>query len=195
MIQGPRVTLRPFEANDIDDVIRWMTVDREFMNWDAPWEDESDFDPEAYRAKTLAHLETIHPPVIYHRLEIELNETGEHIGWVNRYHIDDQYEYTQGDGHWTFGIDIPEIDARGRGYGTEAAALFIAYAIRHDQGPIFAQTWSGNHGSIALLTKLGFELIDVDPGYHEVRGERVDGYTYRLNLKKFGETYHATFLD
>ena len=52
-----------------------------------------------------------------------LHETKKHIGWVNAYHINDDYCYTDGDGKLTIGINIPDLNSRRRGYATEAWSL------------------------------------------------------------------------
>ena len=35
------VTLRDMLESDIEDYVRWFTVEREWENWDAPWEKEA----------------------------------------------------------------------------------------------------------------------------------------------------------
>ena len=50
-IIGQRVILRDPIKKDIEDRIRWETVETEWLDWDAPWELENGepFDPEEYR--------------------------------------------------------------------------------------------------------------------------------------------------
>ena len=50
---------------------------------------------------------------------------------------------------------------------------------------IYTQTWSGNYPSQGLMKKLGFELVNIVKDYQVVKGNLVDGYTFKLNLEKF----------
>ena len=50
---------------------------------------------------------------------------------------------------------------------------------------ISTQTWSGNYPVKALIKKLGFELVDTDKDYQKVKGELVDGLTFKLCKDKF----------
>ncbi len=186
-IIGKIIKLRPFRESDIDDVIHWMLVETEWQNWDAPWVNSSDFDPDAYRKRMLKQLRKHRDPAFYGRLEIEVLETGEHIGSVNSYYIDDDFEYTPRRGNFAIGIDIIKPANRRQGYGTEAWILFIRYALESGVEEVFTQTWAGNYPVLALMDKIGFELINVNKNYRVVRGEKVDGYTMKLNLEKFDE--------
>ncbi len=114
-IIGKKIKLRPFKESDIDDVIHWMLVETEWQNWDAPWEDSSGFDQDAYRKRILKDLRDHSKPSFYGRLEIEVIETGEHIGSVNSYYIDNDFNYTRGGGNFTIGIDDNRSTAQGMG--------------------------------------------------------------------------------
>ncbi len=184
-IIGKKVKLRPFKESDIADVINWMLVETEWQNWDAPWEDTSDFDHDTYRQRCLKELESRQEKSFYHRLEIEVIETGEHIGSVNSYYINNSYNYTRGEGNLTIGIDIMKPTNRKRGYGTEAWLLFIRYALESGVEEVYTQTWEGNYPVLALMEKIGFERVHVKKHYQVVRGEKVDGYTLKLNMDKF----------
>lgn len=47
-IKGQKVLLRDFIKEDIEDRIRWETIETEWLEWDAPWEmeEEEPFNPE-----------------------------------------------------------------------------------------------------------------------------------------------------
>ena len=45
-IKFENIILRDMIESDIEDYVRWFTVEREWENWDAPWEKE-DTDAEA----------------------------------------------------------------------------------------------------------------------------------------------------
>ena len=39
-IEFENIILRDIIESDIEDYVRWFTVEREWENWDAPWEKE-----------------------------------------------------------------------------------------------------------------------------------------------------------
>lgn len=39
-IESDNIILRDMIESDIEDYVRWFTVEREWENWDAPWEKE-----------------------------------------------------------------------------------------------------------------------------------------------------------
>ena len=39
-IEFENIVLRDMIESDIEDYVRWFTVEREWENWDAPWEKE-----------------------------------------------------------------------------------------------------------------------------------------------------------
>lgn len=47
-IEFENIVLRDMIESDIEDYVRWFTVEREWENWDAPWEKE-DTNAEAER--------------------------------------------------------------------------------------------------------------------------------------------------
>ena len=107
------ITLRPMKESDPPDEERWHTTETEWCEWDAPWEDDGPI--EEHMEEQRKYLQKIQsdPPKVYSVLEIDTID-GRHIGGVNRYYID-------GDKHLpAVGIDIPPMDARGKGYGKDA---------------------------------------------------------------------------
>ena len=92
-IEFENIVLRDMIESDIEDYVRWFTVEREWENWDAPWEKE-DTNAEAERKSWTERYESrknLLDDVRRYRLEIEWN--GRHIGSVNAYHIDENYEW------------------------------------------------------------------------------------------------------
>lgn len=181
---GKRIKLRPFAKSDIDDYIRWNTIEIEWMEWDAPWE-ENDFNIEEYREFSLLKLEKNRPISIYSSREIEIIDTGEHIGRINSYNIDENYEYTKESKNLTIGIDIYNPKNRKQGYATEAWSLHIDWLLENGKEDIYTQTWSENYPALGLFRKLGFELTHTDKAYQKFKGKYVDGLTFKLNAEKF----------
>ena len=92
-IEFENIILRDMIESDIEDYVRWFTVEREWENWDAPWEKE-DTDEDSERRRWTESYESrkdCPDDVRRYRLEIEWN--GRHIGSVNAYHIDKNYEW------------------------------------------------------------------------------------------------------
>lgn len=183
-IIGKRLKLRPFQENDIEDYIRWMTVETEWMEWDAPWE-EDDFDADAYRNACFARLEKNAPLSVYSTREIALLGTGQHIGRINTYQIDDDFQSAKEGKNLAIGMDIFDPACRNLGFGTEAWLLFIHHLLVNGVEDVYTQTWSGNMHVQALMHKVGFQLVHIDRAYQVVKGQKVDRLTFRLNKDKF----------
>ena len=79
--------------SDIDDYVRWFTLEREWENWDAPWEKE-DTDEEAEHTSWREYYESVkNLPDDVRRWKFEIEWNGRHIGWVSSYSIDENYEW------------------------------------------------------------------------------------------------------
>ena len=194
-IHYKNIILRDMMAADIEDEIRWNTTETEWGLWDAPWEDcFSNFDPEAYREKTLKKLQAPKDGFRW-RLQAAYAD-GTHIGDVSTYLIDDNYEWIaekslQPDQHYFYavGVDIKEPSYWGHGLGTEALAAYIRYHLELEHTDICTQTWSGNVRMVKCAEKLGFYVCDREIGYRTVRGEKADGLTFLLDIDKFRGLY------
>jgi len=167
--------------SDLVDDERWHTVETEWMDWDAPWEDDEPFDMKKERQKLEKNLEN--PPKVYSLMEIDTDE-GRHIGGVNHYYIDGQKDLK------AVGIVIAPTDARGKGYGKNALTLWIAYHFTNsDVDEIYCQTWSGNLPMLKLAQSIGFEEIGRIKGIRKVRGQRYDCLTFSITRKHFFESH------
>ena len=178
-IIGEKVILRDIIEKDILDYFRWNTIETEWWLWDAPWEDDGNFDQIKFREKTLDKIEKLkNLHSVRTGFEICIRDSSEtHIGWTNSYFIElneNQKKLT------AIGIDIPEQWARSNGYGTEAWVLFINYLKKNNITDIYTQTWSGNDRAIGLIMKLGFEECRRLIGIREVRGKKYDALTFKL---------------
>ena len=194
------VLLRDMEEKDIDDDIRWNTVETAWGLWDAPWEMEevfAAFDPEKYRAEQLAWIAKPKPD---HRLSLELDAGGVHIGSVGSYCLDGHLEWkTLNAGEdpagqrWAVGIDICESAYWGGGWGAKALTGYILYHLSAGYTDLYTQTWSGNTRMIRLAEKLGFRECRRLPGLRTVRGAVYDGLTFRLDRDAFAR--HSARLE
>lgn len=189
-LKGKIVRLRPFQETDIEHIVRAMTVDTEWQQWDAPWElEEAElFDPERYRELSKRKIENLRQKeaagesFIYRTLIIERLSDGEFLGRINSYQIDDHYDWTEKGGYFTIGIDIFKKKHRRCGYGREAWALYLDYLRTKGITEVYTQTWSGNIPVQILIEKFGFNLVHVKKNYQLVQGKNVDGYSYCLHL-------------
>lgn len=188
-IKNEKVILRDLIESDIENYIRWETVETEWQQWDAPWEYDEGliFDEEKFRQECLEKLaKKKDDNEIRYRLQVCINDdTRKHIGWCSAYCIDDNYLYTKGEGHLTIGINIPDLASRRKGYATAAWDLFIQYFLSKGIKEFYTQTWSGNYRIIGLMNKLGFEECHRKKHIRKVRGSIYDALTFKLNMDKY----------
>lgn len=187
------IILRDMKESDIDDDIRWNTIETEWALWDAPWEMEIElpkFNPEAYRVEQLKKLKE--PPTC-RRWGFELDTAdGVHIGSVNSYMIDENWDWIRisdiqvGQKVFrTLGIEICDSHYWSKGMGTQALTAFIQYYLATGCTDICLQTWSGNIRMVRSAEKLGFVICHREFGNRTVRGQIFDGLTFHLDLDTF----------
>lgn len=170
-------------AADIEDYVRWHTVEKEWQNWDAPWEKE-DADEAIQRREWTAYYEKgKHRSDDAFRWRMEIEWNGRHIGWVSAYCIDENYEWIGAirDGqrsYYAVGIDICEPNAQGKGVGTNVLRAFMNYCLGSGVDELYTQTWSGNLRMIRCAEKQGFALCRRNIGIREVDGQKYDGLTF-----------------
>ena len=172
-LKNEKITLRHIKESDIENYIHWTTVETDWMNWDAPWEWIEDPDPTSFVEwqRTLLNNPTDG------KLEIE-TRAGKHIGWCNSYYVDDDKEKL------AIGIDIPSLDARGKGYAFSALTLFMKHLFA-EREILYTQTWSGNLPMIALAKKLGFTEVRRLKDLREINGKKYDSLTFAITKEGF----------
>ena len=181
------IILRDMIESDIEDYVRWFTVEREWENWDAPWEKE-DTCEETERKKWTEYYEAVKDlPDDAQRRKFEIEWNGRHIGWVSSYHIDENYEWIKKAEdcrtvYLAVGIDICESELYGKGIGTNALRTFMKYCFDNGVDELYTQTWSGNARMLRCAEKLGFVECDREVGELEIDGQKYDGLT--LKIKK-----------
>ena len=190
-IKFENIILRDMVESDVEDYVRWFTVEREWGNWDAPWEKE-DTDEETERRSWTEYYESVKDlPDDVRRWKFEIEWNGRHVGWVSSYPMTEAYEWiASGDieegqkVYRAIGIDICEPDVWGGGIGTEALRAFIRYYADNGVKELYTQTWSGNTRMIRCAEKLGFVECSRYVGIREVEGKTYDGLTFRLEKAK-----------
>ena len=192
-IRYKNIILRDFIERDIEDEVRWNTVETAWALWDGPWEMEkhlAEYNEAENRKELRMYLEK---PKEGHRWSFEIETVeGVHIGSVNAYCIDEDCNWQRrgpkeewAGARWAVGIDISESSYWSGGYGTEALTAFICYCMEDGYTDIYTQTWSGNYRMIGLANKLGFREYRRKEGFREVRGGIYDGLTFRLDREAF----------
>lgn len=184
-IEFENIILRDMIESDIEDYVRWFTVEREWENWDAPWEKEDTDEDSERRRWTESYESRKDRPDDVRRYRLEIEWNGRHIGSVNAYHIDENYEWIGAAEsgqtvHLAVGICIYEPNLWGNGIGTNALRAFINYQLKIGADEIYTQTWSGNVRMIRCAEKLGFVECNRNVGTREVDGQQYDGLSFRL---------------
>lgn len=184
-INYKNIILRDMTEADIEDYVRWFTIETEWSNTDAPWE-AIDSNEKNERISWHEYYDSVKElPDDVRRRKFEIEWNGRHIGWVSSYLIDENYEWvdTIKDGqtvYRTIGIDICEPDVWGNGVGTNALRAFINYYFDNGASELYTQTWSGNVRMLRCAEKLGFRECNRNIGAREVNGQKYDGLTFRL---------------
>lgn len=184
-IEFENIVLRDMVESDIEDYVRWWTVELGWSDWDAPWETKES-DPETERKawrEYYASVKNLPDDVCRWKYEVDWN--GRHVGWVSSYLIDEHFEYIEErkEGQTVqraIGIDLCEPDVWGHGVGTNALRAFIRYYFENGVEELYTQTWSGNLRMIRCAEKLGFVECNRYVGIRTVRGQTYDGLTFRL---------------
>lgn len=184
------IVLRDMIESDIEDWIRWDSVDTEWMKWDAPDEPTEPIDPDEYRKDLLKFINTPRANEFRNFFELATAE-GRHIGRINSYALGEDYAWkswpeTLGEKFTVaIGIDICDSQVWGRGYGTKAITAFAKHFLDNGITEICTQTWSGNARMIRCAKKVGFVEVNRITGNRHIRGEIYDGLTFQLDLDRF----------
>ena len=192
-IKYQNIVLRDMRESDIEDEIRWNTVETQWASWDAPWEMEEalrEFDPEKHRQSSLEWIAVRKPD---HRLSLEIETAdGVHIGSVSAYCIDENFEWhkltTEEDRrklNWAVGIEITESTYWSNGWGTQELTAFVRYHLEEGYANLYTQTWSGNIRMVRCAEKIGFVKCNRIVGNRHIRGGVYDGLTFQLDLDRF----------
>ncbi len=172
------IILRDMTIEDIDDYVIWNTNEIEWQDWDAPWETKDAINTENLKSKFFQRLNRKMPKA-RSRLEI-CTIHGEHVGWVTSYHVDGNEKQL------AIGIDIPSNKFRGKKMGELAFTLFISYLLKSGVVlGIYTQTWSGNYRMVRLAQKCGFNVVNREVNFREIRGKLYDGLTFKLDESLF----------
>lgn len=184
------IILRDMEGSDIEDWVRWNTIETEWMDWDGPDLPCDPFDEVLFRKECADQLSE--PPVgIRNTFELDTAD-GVHLGMVSSYLTDENFEHlsrkdakdTKNCYH-TLGILICESRHWSRGLGRQALTAFCKYCLDNGITAIRLQTWSGNVRMIRCAQRIGFVECNRFSGNRHIRGKVYDGLTFQLDLDRF----------
>lgn len=172
-IEHGKIILRDMCLDDINDYVLWYTKEREWQNWDAPWEKNDNLDIEKIEARMKEKIKSISG--VRRRFEVCL-KNNEHVGWVNSYYVDENEE------NIALGIDIVREENRGNGIGKDALEAFIIYILQCNKFKrIYIETWSGNVRMINLALSLGFMEVLRKKDDVFVNNRSYDNLRFELN--------------
>lgn len=179
-LKNDKIILRYIKESDIENYIKWTTIDTEWQNWDAPWEWPND----EYLKRLKASLKQEPNDS---RLQIT-TLSGEHIGSVNSYHINGDKNKL------AIGIGIPPLEARKKGYGIAALTVFMEHLFKSRE-ILYTQTWSGNLPMVLVAEKLGFVEIERINDLREVNGKKYDALTFAITKDEFYRLHETNSED
>lgn len=155
------IYLRPITTDDTDDVIRWRNSDnvKKYFIY------QGDFTREGH----LRWLEEkVNTGDVIQFMIIE-KESDRAVGSVYLRDVD------RDNGKAEYGIFIGEDDSRGKGYGTQAARLMLAYAFGEaGLHRIYLRAFADNERAIASYKKVGFSVEGILRDDVCIRGEYRD---------------------
>lgn len=182
--------LRDICEKDLKKHYTWLTQDTEWWAWDASYWKYQNLSKEQLAIeipKLMDGMRSFLKMVsqkkqddMRYSFQIELKQTGEYIGWISCYCIDENFVATDDDALYAFGIDIPERKYRGKGFGLQAFSAAIEYYKAHGIDEVYTQTWSGNTPMIRLAEKIGFKLVDMKKDAREHNGKKYDALTFKI---------------
>lgn len=184
------VVLRDMIESDIEDWVRWETVDTEWMDWDGPDLEAPPFVESEFRAECEALLNEQRTGF---RNFFELaTSDGKHIGMVVSGLTGDNLKYLSRAeiesgvrSYPTIGIVICESCDWSRGLGTQALTAFCRHFLNHGKTELRLQTWSGNIRMVRCAERIGFMECNRIEGNRHIRGGVYDGLTFQLDLERF----------
>ena len=175
--------LRDARPEDVEARIRWVTVELEWGDWDAPWEGMRRVAPEDVPELRRKLLSQVAGPQPTPRVQLWIERIGGPLlGWVSCYGHDEA-----GRSIWA-GIDICEAACWGHGLGTEALGLWIAYLFQEmDLSCIRLGTWSGNVRMVRCAERCEFVVESRRAEARLVRGRAYDALEFKLDRARWEE--------
>jgi len=188
IIKGKRVILRDDRDSDPEDYFRWFNLE-EWQYYDHPDKPFQPISREEFNKRAKKNRESFdkrkkkknRPSPGYHIDAVD----GQHLGWVSIYNWDQEEKST------FIGINIPEEENWGKGYGTEAVSLFLNFLFdSFGLNTIRTATWTGNKRMVRCAQKAGFTNKKNMPHRSSisVRGEPLERIEFSLSSAEWSKT-------
>ena len=176
ILRGDDVMLRDPHHDDLADYQRWFSVETEWAEWDAPW---GELPTALAMVDRIRHKLQSGPNGVRTRLEVCLDD-GAHVGAVASYHDKQHFDALH------LGLDLYEPAYWGRGIGTQALKLWMAYLFEaHGASELFCATWSGNERMVRLAARCEFRELERRDAAREVRGNSYDALRFVASRTTF----------
>ncbi|MCB9232329.1 MAG: GNAT family N-acetyltransferase [Bacteroidia bacterium] len=166
-----KITLRDWEAVDLEEYRKWNTGSHVWMDFDGPYYPPLEISAiERFSAECLKTIESGDWPIPRQKMVIANVEENKLIGLVSWYWQSEETNWK------SIGIVIYDPENWSKGIGFEALSLWINYLFESDPDlmRLDLRTWGGNGGMIRLAEKLGFTEEARFRKARKVRGEYFD---------------------
>jgi RimJ/RimL family protein N-acetyltransferase len=161
MLKSERIALAPLRPDDVPALLAWIN-DREQVLFNAPYRPV----PEGQHRAWFESIQQRPDVVIF---GIRLLETDQLIGSCQLHSIQPVHRHAE------LQIRLGEAAQRGRGYGTEATRLLLAFAFKDlNLRRVFLHVFSTNLPALRMYTKVGFRQEGVLRKAAYIDGQEVD---------------------
>lgn len=190
------LVLRDMVLSDIEDDIRWKTVETRWQEWDEPWEyegEEVEFEEASYRQVALREFQQLEEmrEANQFRLSLEIDTLdGIHIGTIDTYSLSkeirneiDGFARDSNKPAYAIGIAIYEPAYWNQGLGSIALEAYVQYHLSHQHDSLFLETWSGNRRMMAVAEKLGFQEVYRQKNKYKAFGKQWDAIVFEYQKR------------
>lgn len=143
MLVGEKITLKPIEMEDTENILRWRNTSEIRRNF--IYQETLTFEDHISWLENMVATKKVVQFIIIEK------GTSQAIGSVFLRDIDLKNQKAE------YGIFIGEVSAHGKGYGTEAAKLIVDYGFNElELNKIFLRVFADNLAGIRSYKKVGF---------------------------------------
>ncbi len=175
MFKGEKVTLRPLDLRDVDDMMRWaLDVELSILSG---WSGLRSM----ARMRDRFEQRIKEPPEDLIMMAIEVD--GKSIGSIDLHHVD--WEQQRGE----VGIALDKA-YWGMGYGKDAVITFLQYVfLVKNMRKVMAECYDFNRASKSLFTSVGFTQEGLLRSHEFTTGAYRDMYVFGMLRDEFLERY------
>lgn len=190
IIQTPRLVLRDWQLDDLDNYAYWLQPGHQWATLDAPYYPGPDLSQIPTVVEKLRQQITANNwPTPRQRLAIADRSSDQLLGQVSWYWQSQETDWL------SVGIVIYDPADWGKGLGAEALGHWSDYLLQ--QMPALRRldlrTWSGNKGMMRLAEKLGYQLEACFRQARWVNGQPYDGLGYGVLRSEWHGRYPNGF--